>query len=42
MKLSVDSMQTRPFSFTPINPYTPADNTPEKKTIIKQIAALKR
>lgn len=42
MKLSVDSMQTRPFSFTPINPYTPADNTPEKKAIIKQIAALKR
>jgi len=42
MKLSVDSMQTRPFSFAPVNPFAePRLNSEDKKTIIKQIAALK-
>jgi hypothetical protein len=43
MKLSVDSMQTRPFSFAPINPLAePKLNNKEKAWIIKQISALKR
>lgn len=43
IKISADSMQSRPFSIAPINPYTnPRPNSPEKISIIKQIAALKR
>jgi len=43
MKMSINSQQSKPFSFTPMNPHavTPI-NTPEKVDIIKQISALKR
>lgn len=40
-KMSIDNQATRPFSMTPIFPYTPVTNTEEKKNIIKQISALK-
>jgi predicted CoA-binding protein len=42
MKLSVDSMQTRPFTIIPVNPYTPALNNPDIVNTVKQISALKR
>lgn len=43
MKLSVDSQQSRPFSFTPLNPFADKPlNNHEKVAIIKQISALKR
>lgn len=43
MKMSIDSQQSKPFTFKPLNPYLiPALNTPEKIGIIKQISALKR
>lgn len=41
MKLSIDSQPTRPFSISPLNPYTPPTNPAEKVAIIKQISALK-
>lgn len=43
MKMSINSQQSKPFSFIPMNPHAlkPA-NTPEKVDIIKQISALKR
>jgi hypothetical protein len=41
MKLSVDSMQTRPFTIVPVNPYTPALNNPDIVNTVKQISALK-
>ncbi len=43
MKMSINSQQSKPFSFKPLNPYDiPVVNTPEKVEIIKQISALKR
>ena len=42
VKLSVDSMQTRPFTLVPVNPYTPALNSPETVAVIKNISAIKR
>jgi len=44
MKMSIDSQQSRPFSFTPMYFGTaiPELNTTEKAEIIKQISALKR
>jgi len=43
MKMSIDSQQSKPFTFKPLNPYEiPPINTPEKLAIIKQISALKR
>lgn len=43
MKMSIDSQQSKPFTFKPLNPYEiPVINTPEKLAIIKQISALKR
>jgi hypothetical protein len=43
MKMSVNSQQSRPFSFQPIyRGAEPTKNTPEKVQIIKQISALKR
>ncbi len=43
MKMSINSQQSKPFSFKPLNPYDiPVANTPEKIEIIKQISALKR
>ena len=43
MKMSIDSQQSKPFTFKPLNPYEiPVTNTPEKLAIIKQISALKR
>lgn len=43
MKMSINSQQSKPFSFTPMNPHAVNPvNTPEKVDIIKQISALKR
>ncbi len=43
MKMSINTQQSKPFSFKPLNPYDiPVANTPEKIEIIKQISALKR
>jgi type IV secretory pathway TraG/TraD family ATPase VirD4 len=43
MKMSINSQQSKPFTFKPLNPYEiPPINTPEKLAIIKQISALKR
>jgi len=43
MKMSINSQQSKPFSFTPMNPHAVKPiNTPEKVDIIKQISALKR
>ena len=43
MKMSIDSQQSRPFSFKPIwREWEPKRNTPEQVSIIKQISALKR
>lgn len=43
MKMSINSQQSKPFSFKPTNPHdVPPLNSPEKVEIIKQISALKR
>ena len=43
MKMSINSQQSKPFSFKPLNPYDiPVLNTPDKVDIIKQISSLKR
>jgi hypothetical protein len=41
--ISIDNQPTRPFSMTPVRPYSDTyPNTSEKVAVMKQIAALKR